>query len=60
MIVMPLTYSITNGIGAGVITYVIIKVARGKVAEIRPIVWISALAFLLYFALPALNKAFGI
>ncbi|HXI16297.1 MAG TPA: NCS2 family permease, partial [Chloroflexota bacterium] len=60
MIVMPLTYSITNGIGAGVITYVIIKVARGKVAEIRPIMWISALAFLLYFALPALNKAFGI
>lgn len=60
MIVMPLTYSITNGIGAGVITYVIIKVARGKVAEIHPIMWISALAFLLYFALPALNKAFGI
>ncbi len=60
MIVMPLTYSITNGIGAGVINYVIIKVARGKVAEIRPIVLISALAFLLYFALPALNKAFGI
>ena len=60
MIAMPLTYSITNGIGAGVLTYVIVKLARGKAAQIRPMMWIAAVAFVLYFALPALNKAFNI
>ena len=60
MVAMPLTYSITNGIGAGVLTYVLVKVARGKAGQLRPMMWIAALAFILYFALPALNKAFGI
>jgi AGZA family xanthine/uracil permease-like MFS transporter len=60
MIVMPLTYSITNGIGIGFLSYVAIKVARGKAGELHPMMWVAALAFLLYFALPALQKAFGI
>jgi AGZA family xanthine/uracil permease-like MFS transporter len=55
---MPLTYSITNGIGFGVISYVVIKAARGK--AVSPVVWLVALAFLLYFILPALHAAFGI
>ena len=33
MVVMPLTYSITNGIGAGVLSFVVIKLASGKAAE---------------------------
>ncbi|HEU5314657.1 MAG TPA: NCS2 family permease [Chloroflexota bacterium] len=57
---MPLTYSITNGIGAGVISFVLVKLARGKAAQVRPMMWVAALAFLLYFAMPALNKAFNI
>jgi AGZA family xanthine/uracil permease-like MFS transporter len=57
---MPLTYSITNGIGLGVISFVLIKLARGKAGQLHPMVWIVALAFLLYFALPALHTAFGI
>ncbi|HEV2121641.1 MAG TPA: NCS2 family permease [Chloroflexota bacterium] len=60
LITMPLTYSITNGIGVGVLSYVVIKLARGRFGEIRPAMWLAAIAFLLYFALPALNKAFGI
>jgi adenine/guanine/hypoxanthine permease len=60
MIVMPLTYSITNGIGAGFLSYVAIKLARGKAGDLHPMMWVAALAFLLYFALPALQKAFGI
>jgi adenine/guanine/hypoxanthine permease len=59
MAVMPLTYSITNGIGAGVLSFVVVKLARGKAAEIHPMMWIAALAFLLYFALPALQSTFG-
>jgi AGZA family xanthine/uracil permease-like MFS transporter len=57
---MPLTYSITNGIGLGVLGFVLIKLARGKAGALHPMMWVAALAFLLYFALPALNIAFGI
>ena len=50
LILMPLTFSITNGIGAGFIAWVLIKVALGKLGEIHPLMWIVALAFVLYFA----------
>jgi AGZA family xanthine/uracil permease-like MFS transporter len=50
LILMPLTFSITNGIGAGFIAWVLIKVAVGKFGEIHPLMWIVALAFLVYFA----------
>ncbi len=50
LILMPLTFSITIGIGAGFIAWVLIKVALGKLDEIHPLMWIVALAFVLYFA----------
>ena len=59
MVAMPLTYSITNGIGAGVLTFTLVKLVRGKAGEVHPMMWVAALAFLLYFALPALQKGFG-
>ncbi|HWK81450.1 MAG TPA: NCS2 family permease, partial [Thermomicrobiales bacterium] len=49
MMLMPLTMSITNGIGAGFITYVVVKLFRGKASEVHPAVWLVAAAFLLYF-----------
>jgi adenine/guanine/hypoxanthine permease len=50
MLVMPLTFSITNGIGVGFISYAGIKLARGKWRDVHPAVYVVALAFLLYFA----------
>jgi len=50
LILMPLTFNITIGIGAGFVTYVLIKVARGKWAAVHPLMWIVAIAFLVYFA----------
>ena len=50
MILMPLTYDITVGIGAGFITWVLIKVVRGKLGEIHPLMWVVSIAFLVYFA----------
>ena len=47
---MPLTFSITIGIGAGFVTWVIIKIALGKLAAIHPLMWLVALAFVIYFA----------
>ncbi len=49
MILMPLTYDITVGIGAGFITWVLIKVIRGKAREVHLLMWLVTLAFLVYF-----------
>ncbi len=40
--VMPLTYSIANGIGAGFISWVVIRSLSGKAKEISPLLWIVA------------------
>jgi AGZA family xanthine/uracil permease-like MFS transporter len=48
---MPFSYSITNGIGAGFVTYVFIKVVRGKAGEVHPMLYAAAAAFVLYFVL---------
>ena len=57
-ILMPLTFSITVGIGAAFVSYVVIKVAAGKFSQVNPLMWLVALAFIVYFAqdliLPAL------
>ena len=39
LILMPLTFSITVGIGAAFVAHVVIKVVRGKIAEIHPLLW---------------------
>lgn len=47
---MPFTYSITNGVGAGVIAYTVIKAAKGRFQEIPWLLWGVAAVFVLYFA----------
>jgi adenine/guanine/hypoxanthine permease len=54
--VMPLTYSITNGIGAGFVAYVLLKAASGKLADVSRPMWIAAIAFAIYFADPWLRQ----
>ncbi len=49
--VMPFTYSITDGIGAGFISYCVLKLLRGRSAELHPLLVVTAIAFLVYFAL---------
>ena len=49
MLVMPFTFNITNGIGAGFLSYVLLKVARGKANQIHPALYVVAAAFLIYF-----------
>lgn len=48
--VMPLTYSIANGIGAGFISWVVIRSLSGKARQISPLLWIVAAGFVIYFA----------
>ena len=52
---MPLTYSITVGIGAAFVTYVLIKAVRGKFDEIHWLMWIVGIAFAIYFAQAWIN-----
>ncbi|MCU7724204.1 NCS2 family permease [Actinoplanes sp. KI2] len=47
--IMPFTYSISNGIGAGIISYVVLKVATGRAKDIHPILYGVAALFVLYF-----------
>ena len=51
IVLMPFTYSITVGIGAGFVTYVFIKLVRGKSAMIHPLMWLVAALFVIYFAI---------
>lgn len=60
MIVMPFTYSITNGIGAGFISYVVFRTVQGRAREIHPLMWFVAAAFLLYFAIAPIERALGV
>ena len=57
--VMPLTYSIANGIGAGFISWVVIRSLSGKARQISPLLWVVAAGFLVYFARGPIEAAFG-
>lgn len=45
MTLMPFTYSITNGVGAGMVAYVVLKVAAGQWRQIHPLMFIMAILF---------------
>jgi len=51
IVLMPFSYSITVGIGAGFLTYVLLAVARGRTREVHPLLWVVAAAFVLYFTI---------
>ena len=55
IILMPLTYDITVGIGAGFISWVLIKVVRGKFDQIHWLMWLVSIAFIVYFAQDWIN-----
>ncbi|HWV26441.1 MAG TPA: NCS2 family permease, partial [Aeromicrobium sp.] len=56
IVVMPFTYSITAGIGAGFVTYVVLKIIKGKIAQIHALMWIVAVLFIVYFAIDPLTR----
>ena len=60
IVLMPFTYSITNGIGAGFISYVVIKAVRGRGGEVHPLLWVVALPVRVYFAIGPIERLLGI
>src|SRR5690625_1030166 len=49
ILMMPLTYSITAGMGAGFIGYVIVQAGAGRARKVHPLMWVTSLMFVLYF-----------
>ncbi|GAA1436346.1 NCS2 family permease [Streptomyces thermospinosisporus] len=55
MLMMPFTYSITNGIGMGFITFVVLRLAVGRGREVPPAMYVVAAVFAFYYLMPALG-----
>ncbi|MER5418786.1 NCS2 family permease [Streptosporangium roseum] len=60
IVLMPFSYSIANGIGAGFISFVLIKVVKGKAREVHALMWVVAVLFVLYFALGPVKSLLGL
>ena len=59
IILMPFTYSIAVGIGAGFITYTVLRVATGRAKQLHPLMWGVSVAFLIYFAQEPIKLLLG-
>ncbi|HET6258709.1 MAG TPA: NCS2 family permease [Pseudonocardia sp.] len=58
IVVMPFTYSIANGIGAGFISYTVLAAATGRARAVHPLMWVVSVAFVGYFAVGPLRALF--
>jgi AGZA family xanthine/uracil permease-like MFS transporter len=58
IMLMPFSFSITNGIGFGFIAYVVIRAAQGRARDVHPFMWVASSAFALYFLVPLLQDNF--
>ena len=50
IVLMPFTYSIVVGIGAGFVSWVVIRIFQRKAREIPIVMWVVTAAFVVYFA----------
>lgn len=50
LIVIPLSYSITEGLAVGFVSYPILKLSQGKPREVHPLLWVLAVLFAIHFA----------
>ena len=58
--IMPFTYSITNGIGAGFVSWLVIKIFTGKVKEVNWLMWVISIAYVIYFAIYPIQVLLGL
>ncbi len=59
VVLMPFTYSITVGIGAGFVSYFFIQALRGKATRVHPLMWVVSLLFVVYFAISPVTGLLG-
>jgi AGZA family xanthine/uracil permease-like MFS transporter len=59
IILMPFTYNISVGIGAGFVTYVVIRFIQGRKSEIHPLLFFVSGLFMVYFLASPINSWIG-
>jgi AGZA family xanthine/uracil permease-like MFS transporter len=59
IVLMPFTYSISVGIGAGFIAYTVIKVVRGRAFHLHPLLWVVTALFVVYFFIEPVRQVLG-
>jgi AGZA family xanthine/uracil permease-like MFS transporter len=59
IILMPFTYSISVGIGAGFVSHVVIRLVQGRRKEIHPLLMLVAGLFMVYFLASPINTWVG-
>ena len=60
IVLMPFTYSISVGIGAGFIAYTLIQVVKGKASALHPLMWVVSALFVVYFAIDPIKQILGV
>ncbi len=60
IVLMPFTYSITNGIGAGFVSYVVIRAVQGRARDIGWLLWLISALFVVYFAIDPIERLLGV
>jgi AGZA family xanthine/uracil permease-like MFS transporter len=57
--VMPMTYSIANGIGAGFVSWIVVNALTGRAKTIHPLLWVVGVGFVLFFARGPIEALLG-
>jgi adenine/guanine/hypoxanthine permease len=60
IVLMPFTFSITNGIGAGFVSYAVLRLAGGRAREVHPLLWVVAVLFVAYFGIEWVEQVTGV
>ncbi|KRV49876.1 MFS transporter [Wenjunlia vitaminophila] len=60
MAVMPFTFSITNGIGAGFVSYVVLQTVLGRARKVHWLLWGASALFVVYFAIDPVKQLLGV
>jgi AGZA family xanthine/uracil permease-like MFS transporter len=55
IILMPFTYNISVGIGAGFVTHVVIRAIQGRGKDVHPLLWFVSGLFMIYFLQSPIN-----
>lgn len=58
--VMPMTYSIANGIGAGFVAWVLVHALSGRARSIHWLLWVVAAGFVIFFARGPIEAFLGV
>ena len=59
IILMPFTYNISVGIGAGFVTHVVIRYMKGRRKEVHPLLLLVSGLFMIYFLSSPINTWVG-